>query len=1162
MFFRRKDRMQRKIFHKSILSFLIMALLVTSIPFTSFAEERDENNREDLMKQVEQKADKLLAMDDLSSRNRLTDYEMKTELDETNWYQVWEEAQRYKDKARFCTVNELKNALSNMSYTEKLYAYPVSHDLNKDGFYSGSYEIRNLVKIGGGHNQNLYSKGEVNNDIKSLFDGKVRIIKSGNQYDIRLDIDRTKVKSIETVYMNYIMAKPVSIDYQQAKPTQDEANARIAFTVTVPGELTGEELAVTSLKYTDTAGVSHEIGPFGIFIKYGNLIKDEKYVLPDYYNDIRNNVMMLQTNLRPLLEGDEDAKYISDEQKATIKKVLDELDVFTKLPDKQLTYSKYLEIANPAMDIENAITLKKDLERKLDFEISDLKNGIYTVERYTESSIKALENYYKEAKAKLPKLSLKETVSETTKYKFATAFYLRHNMADLEATIKLAREKMKSGDSYTTGSYGRLLTALSNAEAWVKKNKEYCYTEDSKDSTKTYNDALKDAINKLEKDSTAEPTKKEYTVNVRFLDNNNHEKESMANVCLVQKAKLTEENGVSKLVLNLKPMYRNSKAVGTISQIYTYKNAVDKVKGNIIEKESVEINGTDVKYPSAIEIGVDGKTKMIKLHLDIEASGQGSHSHDVILEIDYAHKTEGFEPNESVNKEDLIKAINFYNSKAWKESISVIKAKNLEKLENALKNAIKVREDNKATQKQVNDAFKKLTSEGDRVNTIIVQYRACEQAAGDYRSDLASKKFTKESMNAIKERIVEGQAILAKEEITDSDIQRLIAIDFINLYEMRRYDTSGIKEAIENANKKLDEGKEFTDESVQALKDAINTAQEYIKKASETAFVADERADHIKRINEKISALIAKENDPDPNLKQKKTRIAGSDRYETSIKVAQELKKTMNVDKFDAAVVAYGDNYADALSGSYLAKVNNAPLLLINEHNMQGALDFIRNNVKAGKSSKVYLLGGRAVMPELMRTKLEDSYTVKRLSGDDRFATNIAILKEAGVTNEEIIISSGYGFADSLAASATGRPILLVGDEMTSGQMAYLKSLKTRKYTITGGFKSVNRAIEGWLSSLGSVSRVYGEDRYMTSLEIAKHFFKNPKSVVIGYGDNFPDGLCGGVLAEKRGAAMLLINEYNFDFAKQYVKDNAIKDQVVLGGKRLISDDLLNYIVR
>ena len=414
--------MQRKTFQKSILSLLIMALLVTGIPVSSFAEDRDENSRENLMRQVEQKADKLLAMDDLSSRNRLTDYEMNTDLDETNWYQVWEEAQRYKDKARFCTVNELKNALNDMSYTEKLYAYPVSHDLSKDGFYSGSYEIRNLVKIGGGHNQNLYTKGDVNNEIKSLFDGKVRIIKSGNQYDVRLDVDRTKVKSIEYVYMNYIMAKPVNLDYQQADPTQSEANARIAFTVSVPGELTGEELAVTSLKYTDNAGVEHEIGPFGIFIKYGNLVQDESYVLPDYYNSIRSNAMMMQTNLQPLLSADEDAKYVNDEQKATIKKVLDDLDTFMNLPEKELTYSKYLEIVNPAMDIEDSITLKKALERKLNFEISDLSNGIYTPERYTEKSIKDLENYYKEAKAKLPNLSLKETVAETTKYKFATAF--------------------------------------------------------------------------------------------------------------------------------------------------------------------------------------------------------------------------------------------------------------------------------------------------------------------------------------------------------------------------------------------------------------------------------------------------------------------------------------------------------------------------------------------------------------------------------------------------------------------------------------------------------------------------------------------------------------------------------------------------------------------
>lgn len=1151
--------MQRKTFQKSILSLLIMALLVTGIPISSFAEDRDENSRENLMRQVEQKADKLLAMDDLSSRNRLTDYEMNNDLDETNWYQVWEEAQRYKDKARFCTVNELKNALNDMSYTEKLYAYPVSHDLSKDGFYSGSYEIRNLVKIGGGHNQNLYTKGDVNNEIKSLFDGKVRIIKSGNQYDVRLDVDRTKVKSIESVYMNYIMAKPVNLDYQQADPTQSEANARIAFTVSVPGELTGEELAVTSLKYTDNAGVEHEIGPFGIFIKYGNLVQDESYVLPDYYNSIRSNAMMMQTNLQPLLSADEDAKYVNDEQKATIKKVLDDLDTFMNLPEKELTYSKYLEIVNPAMDIEDSITLKKALERKLNFEISDLSNGIYTPERYTEKSIKDLENYYKEAKAKLPNLSLKETVAETTKYKFATAFYLRHNMTDLEETIKLAREKMKSGDSYTTGSYGRLLTALSNAEDWVKKNQDYCYTEDSKDSTKTYNKALKDAINKLEKDNTAKPTKKEYTVNVRFLDNNNHEKESMANVCLIGRAKLTEENGTSKLVLNLKPMYRNGNAAGVISQLYTYKNDGDKVKGNVLEKDNVSINGTEVKFPTAIEIGVDGKTKRIKINLNIDAAGQGAHDHDVILEIDYDNKTDGFNPVESVNKDDLNNAINFYNSNAWMESISVIKAKNLEKFNSALEEAIQIKTDNEATQKQVNSALKNLIKEGDRVNTIVIQFRACEQAAGDYRSDLASKKFTDESMNAIKEKIVEGQAILAKEDITDKDIDRLISIDFINLYEMRRYNTSGIKEAIENANKKLADGKDFTVDSVKALKDAIKSAEEYIKKASETAFIADERVDHIKRINEKISALIAKENDPEPNLKQKKTRIAGNDRYETSTKIADKLKEKLNVEKFDSIVIANGDNFADALSATYLAKVKKAPILIVNKWSADYISNYVKNNTS--KNPDIYIIGGEDVVSKEIADKMPGKK--HRLEGDTRFETNLEVLKASGVKNEDIALCNAYSFADALSASAAGKPIMLVDKKLSDAQMTYLKKLNFKKFYLIGGSDVVSRNVENAVSKLGDIERLAGDDRYGTSKAIAEKFFAGKhKNAYVTYGLNFPDGLCAGVLCDADKSALLLASNKNMNEASEYVSKAGVLNCTILGGDDLISESAADMLFK
>ena len=291
-------------------------------------------------------------------------------------------------------------------------------------------------------------------------------------------------------------------------------------------------------------------------------------------------------------------------------------------------------------------------------------------------------------------------------------------------------------------------------------------------------------------------------------------------------------------------------------------------------------------------------------------------------------------------------------------------------------------------------------------------------------------------------------------------------------------------------------------------------------------------------------------------------RLAGADRYETAIKIADALKKELGKDKFDTAVVAYGDNYADALSGAYLAKVNNAPLLLVNRNNTEQAIKYIQANLKPGKSSKVYLLGESDVVPELVRTRLEGTFNVKRLAGEDRFGTNLAILKEANVSNEELLVCSGYGFADSLSASATGRPLLLVGKTLTAEQLAYLRSIRSRNYTLIGDSGTVSSAVEASLRSLGNTGRVYGADRYETSVAVAKHFFKNPKSVVIGYGGNFPDGLCGGVLAEKRGAPLLLINERNTEFAKQYVKANSIKDQIVLGDSDLISNRAIDSIVK
>ena len=305
----------------------------------------------------------------------------------------------------------------------------------------------------------------------------------------------------------------------------------------------------------------------------------------------------------------------------------------------------------------------------------------------------------------------------------------------------------------------------------------------------------------------------------------------------------------------------------------------------------------------------------------------------------------------------------------------------------------------------------------------------------------------------------------------------------------------------------------------------------------------------------------------DEALSDNVKRIAGDDRYHTSLRVGRELKKVMKVKDFNAVVVANGDNYADALSGAYLAKVKNAPLILVNENNMEEAKKFIYDHLskrvrKWQAKSQVYLLGGERVVPEAMKTELEEYFDIKRIAGSDRFETNLKILKEANVRSGDLLVCSGVGYADSLAASASGKPIMLVDDMLSDEQKKLIKSLDRGNVTIIGGYKSVNSNIENACKSLTPTIRIYGEDRYKTSLAIAKHFFKNSKSAVFAYGDNFPDGLCGGVLAEKMNAPLLLINENNYDFAKQYVRENTMNKFVVLGGNRMIPNRTINYIVK
>ena len=297
--------------------------------------------------------------------------------------------------------------------------------------------------------------------------------------------------------------------------------------------------------------------------------------------------------------------------------------------------------------------------------------------------------------------------------------------------------------------------------------------------------------------------------------------------------------------------------------------------------------------------------------------------------------------------------------------------------------------------------------------------------------------------------------------------------------------------------------------------------------------------------------------DPEPE-EGELTRLAGANRFDTAFRVADAMKEELGVEKFDAIIVASGTSFADALSGSYLSAVKNAPILLsYNDTYNTMAKNYIIANLKHGGT--VYILGGYNAVPVSMESGLS-GFTVKRLAGEDRFGTNLAILREAGVADKEILVCTGLSFADSLSASASELPILLVWNNLTEAQKGFLDGLDGNKLCVIGGTTAVSKSMEKQVSAYGETRRIGGANRFETSVLIAEAFFDAPENAVLAYAWNFPDGLCGGGLAAVLDAPLVLTMDKYEAKAAEYVQGQGIGNGYILGSGELISDKTVKTI--
>lgn len=262
--------------------------------------------------------------------------------------------------------------------------------------------------------------------------------------------------------------------------------------------------------------------------------------------------------------------------------------------------------------------------------------------------------------------------------------------------------------------------------------------------------------------------------------------------------------------------------------------------------------------------------------------------------------------------------------------------------------------------------------------------------------------------------------------------------------------------------------------------------------------------------------------------------LQGETRWDTAIAISQlGWKEPHNV-----AIIARGDQAADALTGNVLAAKYNAPILLTRNDMLppQTAEELIRLN-----PAKVYILGGPnavnlATEQEIKRI-LQSSTTVIRLYGDDRFGTSIAIAKEVNSPSGSIILAPAFDnrgneSPDPLTigpyAGINQIPIILSARGQLSPEISqYIQDNSINKAYIIGGKSVITSEVEtqvGILVSPDNVERIAGDTRFGTAIAIADRFSLNNQKVFIARGDGHADVLAAAPLATLKQAPIILTN--------------------------------------
>lgn len=565
------------------------------------------------------------------------------------------------------------------------------------------------------------------------------------------------------------------------------------------------------------------------------------------------------------------------------------------------------------------------------------------------------------------------------------------------------------------------------------------------------------------------------------------EQNSMGNNAIMRKAKLiVDDSGKIRLRFNLRGLYFMG-FYGHLTNLWYYNNTkeenVDKshleflgelTRVKVLKTENeLDAEGNLRDFLKSVEINIDKHVDNPKRYLKVKVDAMdtlnginpyenlddNSTSPNAILTLDYR-----FIEKDPTNNENPYGQDDELGQAKKEAKISI---DNLSKLDSNSKAKYKADIDNAESKEKINEILKEAKDANDKIEKDIDKSKKDAKSEIDKLTDLSSDEKTnfknkidsstsKESIEAIaKEAKDLNKKKKDKKKKKSEKIQRLSGDN--------RYETS-----VEVSEKNFKSADTVVLASGQNIADAL-VASSYadIEEApillTNKNSISDEVLDEIERLKADKVVIVGGQSSISSSVESrlkkediKVTRIAGSDRFDTSDKLSQEVSRLSK--KSSQAILVNGYKNIDALSVSSLATKEELPILL----NGRNALNMsVKNRLKQMNVNKVYIIGGNnSISSDVEKELKRMQISVVRLSGTDRYETSANIAKYAYKDFDEAIIASGENPVDALAASTlTGKkeaPILLTNrNKIPKSIKKIIEDMDIGKITIVGGENSI-----------------------------------------------------------------------------------------------------------